>query len=145
VLNALAGHFNSFGATAPIPKKRLERIVKVVAYSVSSMVTAGTKLYGPLCRKLMMLRGSCHVAVDYQVTMLSAQEQHLLVCEEPDALAHLQRCMLQTALLFTSFATILKRRVLRECAGSWKRSPLCSQQLNLIFCCSILGRCSVNI
>mmetsp|Transcript_10515 Transcript_10515/g.22586 ORF Transcript_10515/g.22586 Transcript_10515/m.22586 type:complete len:188 (-) Transcript_10515:350-913(-) len=27
-LNALAGHFNSFGAQAPIPKKRLERLVK---------------------------------------------------------------------------------------------------------------------
>ncbi|KAG2495933.1 hypothetical protein HYH03_005864 [Edaphochlamys debaryana] len=27
-LNALAGHFNSFGATAPIPKKRLERLQK---------------------------------------------------------------------------------------------------------------------
>ncbi len=28
-LNALAGHYNSFGAQAPIPKKRLERLVKV--------------------------------------------------------------------------------------------------------------------
>lgn len=28
-LNALAGHYNSFGATAPIPKKRLERLTKV--------------------------------------------------------------------------------------------------------------------
>jgi len=28
-LNALAGHYNSFGATAPIPKKRLERLSKV--------------------------------------------------------------------------------------------------------------------
>eukprot|EP00200_Dunaliella_tertiolecta_P005774 CAMPEP_0202338742 /NCGR_PEP_ID=MMETSP1126-20121109/895_1 /ASSEMBLY_ACC=CAM_ASM_000457 /TAXON_ID=3047 /ORGANISM="Dunaliella tertiolecta, Strain CCMP1320" /LENGTH=189 /DNA_ID=CAMNT_0048929179 /DNA_START=166 /DNA_END=735 /DNA_ORIENTATION=+ len=28
ILNALAGHFNSFGPTAPIPKKRLERINK---------------------------------------------------------------------------------------------------------------------
>jgi photosystem II Psb27 protein len=28
VLNALAGHYNSFGATAPIPKKRLDRINK---------------------------------------------------------------------------------------------------------------------
>ncbi|KAF5828803.1 photosystem II Pbs27-domain-containing protein [Dunaliella salina] len=28
ILNALAGHFNSFGPTAPIPKKRLERIEK---------------------------------------------------------------------------------------------------------------------
>ena len=27
-LNALAGHFNSFGTTAPLPKKRLERINK---------------------------------------------------------------------------------------------------------------------
>lgn len=27
-LNALAGHFNSFGLEAPIPKKRLERINK---------------------------------------------------------------------------------------------------------------------
>ncbi|CAK0786219.1 hypothetical protein CVIRNUC_009432 [Coccomyxa viridis] len=27
-LNALAGHFNSFGTTAPLPKKRLERIEK---------------------------------------------------------------------------------------------------------------------
>lgn len=27
-LNALAGHFNNFGAQAPIPKKRLERLVK---------------------------------------------------------------------------------------------------------------------
>lgn len=31
VLNALAGHFNSFGNTAPLPKKRLERIVKELA------------------------------------------------------------------------------------------------------------------
>jgi len=31
VLNALAGHYNSFGTTAPIPKKRLERINKVRA------------------------------------------------------------------------------------------------------------------
>lgn len=29
VLNALAGHFNSFGNNAPLPKKRLDRIVKV--------------------------------------------------------------------------------------------------------------------
>lgn len=28
-VNALAGHFNSFGLTAPVPKKRLERIQKV--------------------------------------------------------------------------------------------------------------------
>jgi hypothetical protein len=28
-LNALAGHYNSFGATAPIPKKRLDRLTKV--------------------------------------------------------------------------------------------------------------------
>ncbi|EFN51966.1 hypothetical protein CHLNCDRAFT_59045 [Chlorella variabilis] len=27
-VNAMAGHLNSFGATAPIPKKRLERLVK---------------------------------------------------------------------------------------------------------------------
>ncbi|PNG99866.1 hypothetical protein TSOC_014344 [Tetrabaena socialis] len=27
-LNALAGHFNSFGATAPIPKKRMDRLQK---------------------------------------------------------------------------------------------------------------------
>lgn len=27
-LNALAGHFNNFGSQAPIPKKRLERLVK---------------------------------------------------------------------------------------------------------------------
>eukprot|EP00798_Chlamydomonas_sp_ICE-L_P006533 gene6533-3175_t len=27
-LNALAGHYNSFGATAPLPKKRLERVNK---------------------------------------------------------------------------------------------------------------------
>jgi len=30
VLNALAGHFNSFGPTANIPKKRLDRIRKEV-------------------------------------------------------------------------------------------------------------------
>jgi photosystem II Psb27 protein len=28
-VNAVAGHLNSFGPTAPIPKKRLERLVKV--------------------------------------------------------------------------------------------------------------------
>ncbi|CAD7700743.1 unnamed protein product [Ostreobium quekettii] len=28
-LNALAGHYNSFGPDAPIPKKRLERVTKV--------------------------------------------------------------------------------------------------------------------
>ena len=28
-VNALAGHLNSFGPTAPLPKKRLERLVKV--------------------------------------------------------------------------------------------------------------------
>ena len=27
-LNAVAGHFNSFGADAPLPKKRLERVIK---------------------------------------------------------------------------------------------------------------------
>lgn len=32
-LNALAGHYNSFGATAPIPKKRLERLTKVSSSS----------------------------------------------------------------------------------------------------------------
>lgn len=31
VLNALAGHFNSFGNNAPLPKKRLDRIVKEVS------------------------------------------------------------------------------------------------------------------
>lgn len=29
MLNALAGHYNSFGTSAPIPKKRLERLTKV--------------------------------------------------------------------------------------------------------------------
>lgn len=29
VCNALAGHYNSFGNEAPVPKKRLERLVKV--------------------------------------------------------------------------------------------------------------------
>ncbi|KAL3143327.1 hypothetical protein ABBQ38_002164 [Trebouxia sp. C0009 RCD-2024] len=29
-VNALAGHFNSFGLTAPVPKKRLERIQKEI-------------------------------------------------------------------------------------------------------------------
>ncbi len=28
-VNALAGHYNSFGPTAPLPKKRLERLRKV--------------------------------------------------------------------------------------------------------------------
>lgn len=28
-VNALAGHLNSFGPTAPVPKKRLERMIKV--------------------------------------------------------------------------------------------------------------------
>lgn len=28
-VNALAGHFNSYGLTAPVPKKRLDRIQKV--------------------------------------------------------------------------------------------------------------------
>lgn len=36
ILNALAGHFNSFGPTTPIPKKRLERIEKVRALGASS-------------------------------------------------------------------------------------------------------------
>jgi len=30
-VNALAGHFNSFGLTAPVPKKRLERIQKEIS------------------------------------------------------------------------------------------------------------------
>ncbi len=29
-LNALAGHFNSFGNAQPLPKKRFERAVKVL-------------------------------------------------------------------------------------------------------------------
>ena len=28
-LNAIAGHYNNFGTTAPIPKKRLDRLIKV--------------------------------------------------------------------------------------------------------------------
>jgi len=31
VVNALSGHFNSFGNNAPLPKKRLDRIVKEVS------------------------------------------------------------------------------------------------------------------
>ena len=31
-VNALAGHFNSFGLTAPVPKKRLDRIQKVIVF-----------------------------------------------------------------------------------------------------------------
>lgn len=30
-VNAMAGHLNSFGPTAPVPKKRLERMIKVGA------------------------------------------------------------------------------------------------------------------
>ena len=30
-VNALAGHYNNFGTSAPVPKKRLERLVKVRA------------------------------------------------------------------------------------------------------------------
>lgn len=32
-LNALAGHFNSFGNAQPLPKKRFERAVKVWLHS----------------------------------------------------------------------------------------------------------------
>jgi hypothetical protein len=39
VLNALAGHFNSFGPSAPIPKKRLDRIVKVGAGLLLAVTT----------------------------------------------------------------------------------------------------------
>lgn len=35
-LNALAGHYNSFGATAPIPKKRLDRLTKVRTYACTT-------------------------------------------------------------------------------------------------------------
>jgi photosystem II Psb27 protein len=31
VVNALAGHWNSFGADAPVPKKRIGRIQKVLS------------------------------------------------------------------------------------------------------------------
>jgi photosystem II Psb27 protein len=31
VLNAISGHYNSFGPEAPIPKKRLDRITKELA------------------------------------------------------------------------------------------------------------------
>lgn len=40
-LNALAGHYNSFGPTAPIPKKRLDRLQKVrvaVAWQLQPVV-----------------------------------------------------------------------------------------------------------
>jgi hypothetical protein len=38
-LNALAGHYNSFGATAPIPKKRLDRLTKVSSDVIASIDT----------------------------------------------------------------------------------------------------------
>ena len=36
-LNALAGHYNNFGPTAPVPKKRLDRINKVACHPSASM------------------------------------------------------------------------------------------------------------
>lgn len=33
VVNALAGHWNNFGADAPVPKKRIGRIMKVRVFS----------------------------------------------------------------------------------------------------------------
>jgi Photosystem II Pbs27 len=35
-VNALAGHWNSFGADAPVPKKRMTRITKVCTTTVRS-------------------------------------------------------------------------------------------------------------
>lgn len=37
-VNAMAGHLNSFGPTAPVPKKRLERMVKVGGVGVYVLV-----------------------------------------------------------------------------------------------------------
>lgn len=49
-LNALAGHYNSFGATAPIPKKRLDRLTKVMpqqhCYPHKMMVLLGFSVWG---------------------------------------------------------------------------------------------------
>lgn len=42
-VNAVAGHLNSFGPTAPIPKKRLERLVKVSAQQHSSEGNGGPR------------------------------------------------------------------------------------------------------
>ena len=48
-VNAMAGHLNSFGATAPIPKKRLERLVKV---SRGARAGIGGRWRGPAsCRQ----------------------------------------------------------------------------------------------
>lgn len=48
-VNAVAGHLNSFGPTAPIPKKRLERLLKVrVGVRGGDGGTGAARLFG--CR-----------------------------------------------------------------------------------------------
>ncbi|KAJ9516844.1 hypothetical protein QJQ45_027255 [Haematococcus lacustris] len=62
VLNALAGHYNSFGATAPIPKKRMERITKVTQPPGTDVMS----LLMQLCSSLAdanTLHGSLHQVV----------------------------------------------------------------------------------
>ena len=39
-LNAIAGHYNNFGTTAPIPKKRLDRLIKVSTAGLAGLAGA---------------------------------------------------------------------------------------------------------
>lgn len=68
-LNALAGHFNSFGATAPIPKKRLDRLQKVSAVRGAAGRAAEPRAcvtgVSTLRVAHLALKESCHAGVAY--------------------------------------------------------------------------------
>ena len=58
VLNALAGHFNSFGNNAPLPKKRLDRIVKVRMQKCTFVLA---KLFAAPITPAPCSRGACQL------------------------------------------------------------------------------------
>lgn len=61
-VNALAGHFNSFGLTAPVPKKRLDRIQKV-KYALWALEMSAC---APICTCLVRLWRLCTEQVTHE-------------------------------------------------------------------------------
>jgi hypothetical protein len=58
-VNALAGHWNSFGSEAPVPKKRLDRIQKARSLLLSFL----TCIFGPS----VTVRVQCHAFISRPV------------------------------------------------------------------------------
>lgn len=122
VVNALSGHFNSFGASAPIPKKRLDRIQKVTGW-----------LYDAL-GSFSQLAAACasHRVQHCNRVNRVAEAWAVIGGVELRVVAH------ALAGFTTRLHTVCRLRACRVCLS--RQGDVCYADHNLVLCCMVPSR-----